>query len=185
MTPSITGGLAGDIVLVYLIGLCPALALSRQFDAAVGLGAVTMLMAPPAAFMGYWAATTVDHLIVALPLLIAVVFVSIYGCARALEGLLPRAHGLLASYVPLMVVNCTLLGIVLLSLHAGGGAMGVTLRALALSCGYALALAVLSQLRERLLASDIPQPFRDAPVALITLGIIALALFGFTGMRTL
>ena len=185
MNTGLTGGLAGDVIFVYLIGLCPALALSRQFDAAVGLGAVTVIMAPPATFLGYWVQNTQNHLIVALPLLITVVFVSIYGCARVLEGLLPRAHGLLAAYVPMMVVNCTLLGIVLLSLHAGGGAIGVTLRAVSLSCGYALALAVLSQLRERLEASDIPRPFRDAPVALITLGIVALALFGFTGMRTL
>ncbi len=84
-----------------------------------------------------------------------------------------------------MAVNCTLLGIVLISTNAAAGAAGATLYALSLACGYALVLAVFSQLRERLLGSDVPGPFRDAPVALITLGIIALALFGFTGMRTL
>ena len=185
MTTGVAGGLAGDIVLVYLIGLCPALALTRRFDAAVGLGAVTLMIAPPAAFLGYWVANMQSHTIVALPLLVMVVFVATYSCARILEGYLPQAYGLLAATMPMMAVNCTLLGIVLLSVYAGGGAVAVGLRALSLSCGYALALAVFAQLRERLASSDIPQPFRDAPVALITLGIVALALFGFTGMRTL
>ena len=180
-----TGGLTGDIILVYLIGLCPALALSRNFDAALGLGAVTIIMAPPAAFIGYWIASTQSHVIVVLPLLITGLFISIFYSAKLLEIFLRKFHGLLEATVPLMAVNCTLLGIVLISVNAANSAAGATLYALSLACGYTLVLAVFAQLRERLLGSDVPNPFRDAPVALITLGIIALALFGFTGMRTL
>jgi Na+-translocating ferredoxin:NAD+ oxidoreductase subunit A len=180
-----TAGLTGEIILVYLIGLCPALALSRNFDAAIGLGAVTVIMAPPAALVGYWIAQTESHVIVVLPLLLTSIFVTTLCSAKLIERFLRKLHGLLNPYVPLMVVNCTLLGIVLISANAADDAVGATLHALSLACGYALVLAVFSQLRERLHGSDVPTPFRDTPVALITLGLIALGLFGFTGMRTL
>lgn len=185
MTPSFAGGLAGDIILVYLIGLCPVLALSRRFEAALGLGVVTVIMAAPATLLGYGLVRLQSHAILALPFLVVGVFVSLYATARLLARVAPEAYGRLEVYVPLMAVSCTLLGIVLIAVHDAGGALSATLRSLCLAAGYALTLVVFSQLRERLVASDIPEPFRGAPIALITLGILAMALSGFTGLRVL
>ena len=66
----------------------------------------------------------------------------------------------------------------------GDGDLGaIGLRAGVLACGYAASLAILAQLRQRLAGCDAPEPFRDTPLMLITLGIVALALYGFSGMH--
>lgn len=185
VSATIAGGLAGEIVLVYLIGLCPVLALSRRFEAALGLGAVTVLMAPPATLLASLLALPFGHVVLALPYLVVAVFVSAYACARMLAAGAPGAYARLEAYVPMMAVSCTLLGIALIALHTAAGPLGAALHALGLAAGYALLLAAFSQLRERLSAADLPAPFRGAPIALVSLGILALAVSGFTGLRTL
>ena len=70
-----------------------------------------------------------------LPLIIAGLFISIFYSAKLLEIFLRKVHGLLEATVPLMAVNCTLLGIVLISANAAAGAAGATLYALSLACG--------------------------------------------------
>lgn len=185
MGATLTGALAGDIVLVYLIGLCPVLALSRKLEAALGLGAVTVIMAPPATLLAALLAMPYGHVVLSLPYVVAAIFVAVYACARVLSHALPGAYARLEVYVPLMAVSCTLLGIALIALGNAAGPLGAALYAFALACGYALVLAAFSQLRERLASADTPAPFRGAPIALISLGILALAVSGFTGLRTL
>lgn len=185
MGATLTGALAGDIVLVYLIGLCPVLALSRKLEAALGLGAVTVLMAPPATLLAAFLAMPYGHVVLSLPYVVVAIFVSVFACARVLSHALPGAYARLEVYVPLMAVSCTLLGIALIALGNAAGPFGAALYALALACGYALVLAAFSQLRERLASADMPAPFRGAPIALISLGILALAVSGFTGLRSL
>ncbi|MDA0821974.1 MAG: electron transport complex subunit RsxA, partial [Proteobacteria bacterium] len=50
-----------------------------------------------------------------------------------------------------------------------------------LAGGYGIFIVVFSQIRERLAAAPIPQAFRDAPIALLSIGIIAMAMSGFGG----
>ena len=50
------------------------------------------------------------------------------------------------------------------------------------SAGFALVLVLFAALRERLVAADVPMPFRGASIALITAGLMSLAFMGFTGL---
>lgn len=178
-----SGGLAGEIIFVYMIGLCPILALSRRFDVAIGFAAVVVLTAPTAAALACWVLGDArDHFAVKLPLSIISVFVSIYGWRWILCYFVPRLRSILEAYVSMMAINCALLGIVLLSLDVDGDLGAIGLRAGALAGGYAVSLVIFAQLRQRLAGSDVPEPFRDTPLTLITLGIVALALYGFRGV---
>jgi len=180
VTSTFGSGLAGEIIFVYMIGLCPILALSRRFDAAVGLASVVMIIAPTAAALACWTLGDArDDFVIKLPLSIISVLVSIYGWGWILGHCVPQIRSILAAYVSMLAINCALLGIVLLSLDVDGGVGAVGLRAGSLAGGYAITLALLAQIRQRLARSDVPEAFRGTPLALVTLGIVVLALHGF------
>ena len=54
--------------------------------------------------------------------------------------------------------------------------------AVATSLGYGLAMCLFAGLREHLAANDVPKAFKGLPIALITVGIMALAFLGFSGI---
>ena len=171
--------MAGDVVLIYLIGLCPALALSRRFEPALGLAAATVATAPLATFCAALLVDDLQQVLSILPLLVLVVLLAVYLVARVAARISHAVYRHIEPCVPLMTVNCVLLGIVLIALARGDGVVDTTLYALALSLGYGLLLVIFSHLRERLAGADVPLPFHGSPIALITLGIIALAISGF------
>ena len=92
-----------------------------------------------------------------------------------------QGHDWLEPFVPLMTVNCTLLGVVLLVLVQPSSAVEVFFTGTGLALGYGLFLIVFSQIRERLTAAAVPQAFRDAPIALLSVAIIGMAMSGFSG----
>ena len=74
-------------------------------------------------------------------------------------------------------VNCVVLGISLIVLGSGGG----VLFALGLALGYAFSLIVVAEIGERLSANKIPQSMQGAPIILLSMGIVSLAIQGIHG----
>ena len=116
--------------------------------------------------------------ILMLPVIVVSIIVCLYFVASVGERVWLTGHDWLEPFVPLMTVNCTLLGVVLLVLIEPRGAGVVFLYGIGLSAGYGLFLIVFSQIRERLAAAAIPQAFRDAPIALLSMAIIGMAMSG-------
>ena len=82
-------------------------------------------------------------------------------------------------YLPLITSNCAILGVALsVADYALPQALAVGIGA---GSGFTLVLVLFAGLRTRLDDNSIPQPFRGAPIALITVGIMAVAFYGFKG----
>tara|TARA_R110002096_G_scaffold98584_4_gene219211 strand:- start:1931 stop:2500 length:570 start_codon:yes stop_codon:yes gene_type:complete len=181
----LAGAVGSDLLLVHLIGVCPALAISRKLETAAGLAISNLVVAPPSALLSYVligqlpvsGATT----ILALPIIVISCLVCLYLVASIGERVWQQGHDWLEPFVPLMTVNCTLLGVVLLVTLAPAGPLAVLLHGAGLAAGYGGFLIVFSQIRERLAAAPVPAAFRDAPVALLSIAIIGMALSGFGG----
>lgn len=94
------------------------------------------------------------------------------------ERWLPRAPG----FVLLMMSQSALLGVALLGRTRAASFQQACLLGAGAAISFALLLLAFSSLQVRLRAANIPAPFRQAPVGLITLGIMALAVMGFTGL---
>jgi Na+-translocating ferredoxin:NAD+ oxidoreductase subunit A len=88
----------------------------------------------------------------------------------------------LGIYLPLITTNCIVLGVALLNVRQAQDFMESLLTGLGAGLGFSLVLLLFSGIRERLAAADLPLPFRGAPVALITAGIMSLAFMGFAGL---
>lgn len=181
----LAGAVGSDLLLVHLIGVCPALAISRKLETAAGLAISNIVVAPLSALLSYTligllpasGATT----ILALPIIAVSCLVCIYFVASVGERVWLKGHDWLEPFVPLMTVNCTLLGVVLIVMLAPPGPFAVLLHGAGLAVGYGIFLLVFSQIRERLAAAPVPAAFRDAPVALLSMAIIGMALSGFGG----
>ncbi len=185
ITLMLAGAVGSDLLLVYLIGICPAIAITRKLETAAGLAISNIVVAPLAGVLSYYIFALLPAVaasaILVLPIIVISIIVCLYFVASVGERVWLTGHDWLEPFVPLMTVNCTLLGVVLLVLvEPRSGAM-VFLYGVGLATGYGVFLVVFSQIRERLAAAAIPQAFRDAPIALLSVAIIGMAMIGLGG----
>ncbi len=153
-------------------------------DCAVGIAIVTALnlavLAPLCWLLDEFVlrALHVDYL--AAVLFLAVVLILVLLSERFLERQgrwLPQPGFLLT-----MTAQSVLLGVPLLSRVRSGTIVEAAALGVGAGVSFALLLLVFSSMQLRLRAANIPAPFRQAPISLITLGIMALAVMGFTGL---
>lgn len=173
------------LLLEQLLGLDAAFAASRRLGVAFGLGlavtAVVLVVVPVSVLLERLLLRPAD--LGGLRLLFAVVTVA---SVTALEGavlrrLNPAAWQRYGVFGPLVTINSAVLAV---AVTAGAGEAGwlVSVAAAAgAGIGYAITVTVLAALRERLARGDAPAPLRGAPLALISLGIMAMTLNGFVG----
>jgi Na+-transporting NADH:ubiquinone oxidoreductase subunit E len=175
-----------NILLTYFLGMCSFLACSREFPTAVGLGAaVTFVMT---------ATTVINYLVyqyVLVPydlghlqfvVFIAVIAAFVQLVEMFLERFSPRLYYALGIFLPLITVNCAILGVALFMVNFGytffqsvgfGAGAGV---------GWALAIVLMAGLRQKMRYANIPAPFQGVAVTMIVTGVMALAFMGFAGM---
>jgi electron transport complex protein RnfA len=185
----VAAALVNNFVLVQFLGLCPFMAASRRLEGAIGMGLATGLVLTIASGLSYlvdkWLLQRFD-----LEYLRLLSFVLVIGAAVQLTDVLirrfsPLLHRLLGIYVPLIASNCAVLGVGLLNSAASRSFVASLFYGAGAALGFALALALLAGLRERVDRADVPVPFRGAAIAFVTAGILSLAFLGFTGFARL
>jgi electron transport complex protein RnfA len=94
----------------------------------------------------------------------------------------PLLFEVLGLQLPLVAANCAVLGVTLLNLAETRSFIESALYGLGTSAGFALALVLFAGLRERIVAADVPAPFRGPAILLVTAALMALAFLGFAGL---
>ena len=175
-----------NILLSNFLGMCSFLACSQRIGTAVGLGtAVTFVMICTTVlnyFIYYhvlipWG---IDYL--AFIVFIAVIAAFVQFVEMFVERFSPTLYYALGIFLPLITVNCAILGVSLFmiirdysfvqSLGFGVGA-GV---------GWAVAIVLMAGLRQKMGYSNIPRPFQGVAITMLITGVMALAFMGFAGM---
>ncbi|MBR4817017.1 MAG: electron transport complex subunit RsxA, partial [Bacteroidales bacterium] len=108
-----------------------------------------------------------------------------------LKKISPSLYQALGIFLPLITTNCAVLGVAITVVtkeftfgtesHMLGLGQAIVY-AVATSLGYGLAMVLFAGLREHLALNEVPKSFRGLPIALITVGILALAFLGFSGI---
>jgi electron transport complex protein RnfA len=177
--------LVTTVVLAHMPQWRPFVTPTDIFGGARVVAILGLVAVPAVALLGWLVARLVLgpwHLeYLRTPMLVAVVLIVV----PLLEVALRRRQGILTQqpgFAVVMITNTALLGIALIT-DLRSANFGV---AVLLAVGAAVALAVLllafAALYERLQHADVPMIFREAPLALITAGIMALAFMGFSGL---
>jgi len=175
-----------NVIFARYLGICPYLGVSRKVDTAVGMGmAVTfvMTMATAITYVINYAILDkfgVQYLQTVMFILVIASLVQIV--ELILRKVSPSLYSALGVYLPLITTNCAILGVALLSIQNKYNFFMAILFAFCSALGFTLAIIIFAGIRERLDNADIPEPFKNVPIALVTAGILALAFMGFSGL---
>lgn len=184
-----------NIVLAQFLGICPFMGVSNKLSTATGMsGAVCFVIT---------LATLVTFLINKYLLLpfnlgflqtiafILVIAALVQVVEIVLKKISPSLYQALGIFLPLITTNCAVLGVAITVVSKqfsfGGGPHLMNLGeavvyAFATSLGYGLAMVLFAGMREQLARSEVPEAFKGLPIAFITVGIMALAFLGFSGI---
>lgn len=177
----VLGLVSSELLLGNLIGVCPLLAVSKKLETAIGLAAAIMIVQPLALVLflsirNILPAEVSDPAL-SLPLIV-LCNVGVVHMLTVVGQVWPnRFFNLARPFMSVLNINCVVLAVTLLALQRSEH----LIFALGLTTGYALSLVVVAEFRERLAARQIPRFMQGAPIVLLSMGIVSLALQGVIG----
>ena len=178
----------GNILLTNYLGMCSFLAVSREVKTSVGLGAAVVLVMTATNVLNW---LVYYYVLVPLNLdyLRFIVFiVVIAGFVQVVEMIIERVsdtlYAALGIFLPLITVNCAVLGAALFMIIREYTLAQSLAYGLGGGIGWALAIIAMAGIRQKLAVARIPKGLEGPGIALIIAGIMSLAFVGFNGMLT-
>ena len=184
-----------NIVLAQFLGVCPFLGVSSKLSTATGMSGAVCFVITLATVVTY---LINNYLLVpfGLGFLQTIAFILVIAALVqiveiVLKKISPSLYQALGIFLPLITTNCAVLGVAITVVSkefSFGGAPHLmnlgeaVVYAVATSLGYGLAMVPFAGLREQLAMNDVPKSFKGLPIAFITVGIMALAFLGFSGI---
>ena len=186
-----------NLALAFFLGMCTFLAVSKNVKTAIGLGiAVIVIQAitVPANNLIFqyllkedalsWAGLEGTNLaFLGLISYIGVIAAMVQILEMALDRFLPVLHMTLGIFLPLITVNCAILGGTLFMVERDYSFAESVVFGVGSGVGWALAIMTLAGIREKLKYSDIPAGLRGLGITFITVGLMALAFMAFSGIQ--
>ncbi|MAE54497.1 MAG: NADH:ubiquinone reductase (Na(+)-transporting) subunit E [Pseudomonadota bacterium] len=185
-----------NIALSMFLGMCTFIALSKKIDAALGLGIaviVVQTITVPVNNIIYnylladgalsWAGLeNVDLSFLVFLCFIGVIASIVQILEMVLDKYVPALYNALGVFLPLITVNCAILGGSLLMQERGYNLAESVVFGFGSGTSWALAIVVLAGIREKLKYSDIPEGLQGLGIVFITVGLISLGFMSFGGI---
>jgi Na+-transporting NADH:ubiquinone oxidoreductase subunit E len=186
-----------NIILVFFLGMCTFLAVSKRVETATGLGmAVIMMMAisVPVNNLIYhyllrdgalaWAGLPdIDLSFLGLVTYIGVIAALVQILEMVLERYFPALQHALGIFLPLITVNCAILGVSLFMVEREYGFSESAIYGIGSGVGWALAIIMMAAIREKLKYADVPDGLKGLGIAFITAGLMSLGFMSFSGIK--
>ncbi len=178
-----------NIALAYILGMCPLIAISTNLRNAKGMGLAVIFVVTITAMINYpiyvllqRTETTQLHLLVFIITIAATVqFLELF-----LEKFIPKMYNAFGIFLPLITVNCVVLGVSLFFVNRQYTFLETTAFSFGSAVGWFLAIVLLAAVREKMAKnSDVPKGLAGKGIAFIILGILSLAFVGFTGLASI
>jgi len=178
--------LVNNFVLVKFLGLCPFMGVSKKVDTAIGMGFATTFVLTLASLSSY-----VINKYILVPFEIeylrTIAFIVTIAAVVGFTELVvnktsPVLRQSLGIFLPLITTNCAVLGVALLNVTENSSLLASGLYGFGAAIGFSFVLVLFSALREKIEGADVPLPFKGAPIALITAGMMSIAFMGFIGL---
>ena len=189
-----------NMIFAYFLGMCSFLAVSKNVKTAFGLGIAVTFMLVVTQPINYmlnkyvlqegaltWlspALAGVDLSFLGLILFIAVIASATQLVEMAVEKFSPSLYASLGIFLPLIAVNCAILGASLFMQQRDfPNAWTATVYGAGSGIGWLIAIVGIAAIREKLAYSDIPKPLRGVGIAFIITGLMGIAFMSFLGIR--
>jgi len=190
-----------NMALAFFLGMCSFLAVSKKVDTAVGLGlAVIFVLAITTPLnnliytylleegalgwlLGEEKAATVNLEFLTFIAFIATIAAMVQIVEMAIDKFSPALYGSLGVFLPLIAVNCAILGGSLFMVQREYNLVESTVFGIGAGTGFALAMVALAAIREKMKYSNVPHGLRGLGITFITTGLMAMGFMIFGGIQ--
>ncbi|MGP1546106.1 MAG: NADH:ubiquinone reductase (Na(+)-transporting) subunit E [Prevotella intermedia] len=192
-----------NMIFAFFLGMCSFLAVSKNVKTSFGLGAAVTFVLVVTVPVNYLLQTKVlgpDCLIegVDLSYLSFILFIAVIAgivqlVEMAVEKYSPSLYGALGIFLPLIAVNCAIMGASLFmqqrigldpsSSQYIGSVWDALIYGLGSGFGWLFAIVLMGAIREKMEYSDVPKPLQGLGITFITVGLMALAMMCFSGLK--
>jgi Na+-transporting NADH:ubiquinone oxidoreductase subunit E len=189
-----------NMVFTFFFGMCSYLAVSKTVKTAVGLGSAVIFVLVVTTPINYLLETlvlqegalawlgdeyaTMDLSFLSFIMFIAVIASIVQLVEMLVEKFSPALYGALGIFLPLIAVNCAILGAALFMQQKQFANIGqATVYGLGSGFGWFIAIVLIAAIREKIKYSHIPGPIRGVGMAFLLTGLMGLAFLGFLGFE--
>lgn len=186
-----------NMIFAYFLGMCSYLAVSKNIKTALGLGAAVVFvltMTVPLNWVIYnyalkkgaltWLSpefATIDLSFLNLIIFISVIAAFVQLTEMIVEKFSPALYGALGIFLPLIAVNCAILGGALFMLGRPYTFAQATVFGFGSGIGWLLAVVALAAIREKIKYSNVPAPLRGLGITFILVGLMSFGFLSFLG----
>jgi Na+-transporting NADH:ubiquinone oxidoreductase subunit E len=188
-----------NMALAYFLGMCSFLAVSKKVDTAIGLGAAVvfvlgvtcplnnlvynyLLREGALSWTGSETLAAMDLSFLNYLALIGTIAASVQIVEMILDKYAPALYSALGIFLPLIAVNCAILGASLFMVERDYDFVDSTVFGLGSGIGWALAVIALAAIREKMRYSNVPGPLRGLGITFIVTGLMAIGFMAFAGI---
>ncbi|MDK2779311.1 MAG: NADH:ubiquinone reductase (Na(+)-transporting) subunit E [Pseudomonadota bacterium] len=188
-----------NMALAFFLGMCTFLAISKKIQTAIGLGiavVVVQTITVPANNLIYtyllkegalvWISedlASVDLSFLGLLTYIGVIAAIVQIMEMVLDKYVPSLYNALGVFLPLITVNCAIMGGSLFMVERDYNFAESTVYGLGSGLGWALAITALAGIREKLRYSDVPAGLQGLGITFMTVGLMSLGFMSFSGVQ--
>lgn len=189
-----------NMIFAYFLGMCSFLAVSKNVKTAAGLGIAVIFVLGVTLPINYllnrylltsgalaWispALADVDLSFLSFIIFIAVIASITQLVEMVVEKYSPSLYSSLGIFLPLIAVNCAILGASLFMQERGFATLGqATVYALGSGLGWFLAIVSIAAIREKIKYSNVPKPLRGLGITFIIAGLMGIAFMSFMGIK--
>ena len=188
-----------NMALAYFLGMCSFLAVSKKTETAVGLGfavifvlgittplnqlLVSGLLEPGALTWLSEDFADIDLSFLSFLALIGTIAAAVQIVEMILDRYSPELYNALGVFLPLIAVNCAILGASLFMQERDYTLGEATVFGLGSGIGWALAVVALAAIREKIRYSNVPGPLRGLGITFITVGLMSVGFMAFAGIQ--
>jgi len=186
-----------NMALAFFLGMCSFLAVSKKVDTAIGLGVAVVFVltiCTPLNWMFYnfllkenaleWAGVTgVDLSFLNFLSFIGTIAATVQVVEMAIDKFAPALYSALGVFLPLIAVNCAILGSSLFMVERDYNLAESTVFGAGSGIGFMLAIIALAAIREKMRYSDVPKGLRGLGITFIVTGLMAIGFMAFAGIQ--
>jgi len=188
-----------NMIFAFFLGMCSYLAVSKKVKTAIGLGAAVVFVLTITTPLNWllneyllkegaltWISSDfekIDLTFLRFIMFIATIAAFVQLVEMVVEKVSPALYGSLGIFLPLIAVNCSILGASLFMVSRDYLLSEATVFGFASGIGWMLAIVVLAAIRERLKYSNVPNGLRGLGITMIITGLLGIAFMSFQGIK--
>jgi len=186
-----------NMALAFFLGMCSFLAVSKKVETAIGLGGAVIFVLAVTTPLNQWLTESflregslawagypdLDLEFLSFLTLIGTIAAAVQIVEMALDRYSPGLYNALGVFLPLIAVNCAILGASLFMVERDYTLADATVFGIGSGIGWALAIVALAAIREKLKYSDVPEPLRGLGATFIVVGLMSLGFMALSGIQ--